>query len=108
MCAAAPYHQLDPNGFLQHLLYEIYTFGMAANEPEQTFATPPIRNGHFRVGFKRTRTDFCNTSYTKWTLSGLGDQLSGLLEPEPERIFVAPPVRNAHFRVPPPLGLYII
>ena len=56
----------------------------------------------------RTRTDFCSTSYTKLTLSGLGHQLSGSLELEPERIFVAPPKRNAHFRVPSPLGLYII
>ena len=115
--------------FLKHLSSKIATFGLAANEPERTFATPPIRILRFRVGCKRTRTDFCNTSYTKLTLrvgckrtrtdfcstsytkltlSGLGHQLSGSLELEPERIFVAPPVRNAHFRVPPPLGLYII
>ena len=34
----------NPNGLLQHLLYEIDTFGLAANEPERTFAAPPIRN----------------------------------------------------------------
>ncbi len=100
--------QTNPNGFLQHLLYELDIFGSAANEPARFFATPPIRNLHFRVGCNNNRADFWNTSYTKLTLSGrLQTNPNGLLQHllyeidtfgsaanEPEGTFATPPIRN--------------